>query len=185
MRVDAGGLGLFGAGARRRRRRDQLPRAAASPDGFHPGGWGPITVGMTADEVAALVNSQEELRPEGNGSICSTSRVITDEGPVYVTYQAGAVYGVSNSWMMNPSPGFATADGLAVGDPAAEITRLYPGATRTMTQGGEVYLITDPADPMSALSVTAPSGTVEEIRGGDAEFAKHFESCIDYSGGGG
>jgi hypothetical protein len=87
--------------------------------------------------------------------------------------------------MTNPTPGFATADGLAVGDPAAEITRIYPGASRIMTQGGEVYVITDPADPMSALSVTAPSGTVAEIRGGDAEFAKHFESCIDFSGGGG
>lgn len=163
----------------------EAPEAEAeAPEGFHTAGWGPLTTGLTPEEVDGLGFGQTEIMAQGAGSLCSTSRVEADGDTVYVTYKSGVVYGVSNAWGAERSDA-ETADGLRVGDPESRIAELYPGAEQTGSQVGMISVITDPADPASALSVTAPGGTVEEIRGGDAEFAKHFEACIDFSGGAG
>lgn len=161
------------------------PAESAAPEAFTSTGWGDIQIGMTKEEVDALGYSQSVLQAAQGTMICTETQIDVDGGTVYATYKAESLIGVSSASAMAGEGQGRTAEGLAVGDPASKVSSVYPDAQEVTTQAGAVTVVTDPSDPMSAMSFATSGGQVSDIRSGDAEYAKRFESCIDFSGGAG
>lgn len=156
-----------------------------APNALVPGGWGPIQAGMSEDQLADLGYTVEIARPAMGNNLCSDGSIDVDGQPLFVQFLGDRLAGVSTADPAGKTSPAATAEGISNGSPSADVPALYPGAEQVGTQAGMIYVVSDTADPGLAMSFTESGGVITGIRAGDADYAKHFESCIDFSGTGG
>lgn len=161
---------------------DVVPDA---PDALIPGGWGPITAGMSEEQLADLGYTVTIDRPARGNNLCSDGSIEVDGQPLFVQFLGNRLAGVSTSNSTGLTSSLATAEGLSNGSPTSDVPALYPGVEEVGTQVGIIYVVTDPADPGMGMSFTDNGGVIREIRAGDASYVKYFESCLDFSGTGG
>jgi hypothetical protein len=157
--------------------------AAVGPDTpVSPSGIGPIQVGMTlseAERAAGMTITPGE--PVGPGSNCVEARIGDFE--IYLQLAISGVPGEDlrqGVVMLVLGQGIRrTVEGVAVGDPMAEVTATYGTPTRTTDYpylpNGEVLVYENGG---RAYGVVGDGSTVTGIQSGDTTWTPAVEGCV-------
>ncbi|KOX27088.1 hypothetical protein ADK67_14820 [Saccharothrix sp. NRRL B-16348] len=141
---------------------------------FH--GYGPLTIGLTAEQ--AMATGVADLTAMRIGRRCTA---LADGGwsadweqrlSTLITAEAGRTVGV------NPPRGVRTDKGIGVGSTAQEVRVAYPGHRdeRLENERGSILLIAGPEDLYLGFQL-GPGDIVTDILAGQRDYASGFELC--------
>lgn len=159
---------------------DDVPALALLRSSVKTTGLGPVQVGMTLEEVAAVGIALVPLDPRVTGTVCQYYRVRDSSEPLGFMAVEGKVIRV-DVW---PGSLVATRSGIAIGSTEADIYTQYPGrieATRNVDTRGNTLTFTpeDPGEDVYRLVFeTDAAGQVTQYRAGQFPAVTWPNGCL-------
>jgi hypothetical protein len=166
---------------------DSTTTPSASPTGPSIGadtplsrsGIGPIRAGMTLREAEAAAGVTITPRPSmGPGSTCNVAEIEGLELWFVVALSGEPGEDQMDGVIGSVQGGRRTIEGVALGDPIAELDGIYGSPTRTLDypylSNGQVFVYESGG---YAYSVTSDGATVTELESGNPDWVANVEGC--------
>lgn len=147
-------------------------------------GIGPIRAGMTVREAAVAGGvTITPGEPIGEGSNCVEAQI--EDHEIYLQLEISGAPGEDLTQgvvrLVAGQDVRTTVEGVAVGDPVAEVTTTYGNPTRTIDYpylpNSEV-LVFEETGHAYGIVVDGTTGTVAQIQSGDAAWVPSIEGCV-------
>jgi hypothetical protein len=151
--------------------------------------WGPVKLGMTERQVAAVFNSRVVDDGGGASPTCFMYRLAAPRDSVLFLVEAsdgpGAQAFFVGGWGQVKGVYPRTDAGVGIGDKEAKVKAAYSGRTINVTpapydpQGHSVKVMAGPHDPTGTaiVFITDDRGTVVSYQAGKEPYAEYEEGC--------